>query len=150
MADDIIELIAEAIRNRAPFERDKLKLKAIKQFAELNGWVQTTRTARFRVINIYNDGYETPAGARLFDHPLFFKEKEKPYYPAAMVGQPYMNAQDTQNLMKVRGRIGNKDATELVWHVPPLPLASIWSPGQCAFIVLTRPGIEVKWLPGQS
>lgn len=35
-------------------------------------------------------------------------------------------------------------------HVPPDPLASIHYPGATLFVVVTLPGVVVRWLPEQD
>ena len=38
----------------------------------------------------------------------------------------------------------------LALHLPPDPLASIHYPGETLFIVITKAGVAVKWLPDQD
>jgi hypothetical protein len=108
-------------------------------FGELNGWRLSRRmfmpemigTRRKSLLYAY------------YDHPLHYRDAAG--LNAAIIGQPYGKWDDTR-----RARL---DATAreygLRWSVPPQPFASIWYPGSCLFIVLTKPDVEVHWLPEQ-
>jgi hypothetical protein len=129
---------------RAILRHNEAQRAARCEFAKLNGWRCTTSWY----------GFETEVCRRwqydhsIIDHPLLFREIARPYRPVAIVTQPY-NTKPEQ-LKPIRGKLGAPIETELVWHVPPVPLASIHYPGATFFYVLTRPGVTVQWLPEQQ
>jgi hypothetical protein len=63
----------------------------------------------------------------------------------AAVGQPYPPAAGDLDLW--RTHLADRG---LVLHVPPDPLASIHYPGGTIFVVVTKPGVEVRFLPEQD
>ena len=77
----------------------------------------------------------------LLDHPAWFR-RDRRY--AAVVGQPYLSDVD---IAETRARLVRRD---LVLHLPPDPLASFHFPGWTLFVVITGPGVEVRWLPEQD
>jgi hypothetical protein len=62
----------------------------------------------------------------------------------AVVGQPYMAAVD---LPEWRDRLAKRGFT---LHVPPDPRASFRLPGSALFVVITRAGAPVRFLPEQD
>jgi hypothetical protein len=64
---------------------------------------------------------------------------------AALVSQPYGKIKD------YRDELDESAAQHgLQWHLAPNPYASFHYPGRTLFIVVTMPGVEVKWLPEQA
>jgi len=78
----------------------------------------------------------------LFDHAVFFRELERPYRAAAIVGQPYNTS--LEDAAKFADKIGLKVST------PPNLTASWWNPGSTRFFCFTRPGPQVRFLPDQE
>jgi hypothetical protein len=118
---------------------------AVDAFAKLNGW-QPSEVASYGLSllgrgrmswRIRADNHDCD----LLDHCLWFRE-ERSY--VAAVGQPYLSAVD---IADERAKLTARD---LVLHLPPDPLASFHYPGWTLFVVVTRPGAEVKWLPEQD
>jgi hypothetical protein len=77
----------------------------------------------------------------LLDHCVWFREGRR--YVAA-VGQPYLSAVD---IAEARARLADRG---LVLHLPPDPLASFHYPGWTLFVVVTKPGVGVRFLPEQD
>jgi hypothetical protein len=102
----------------------ELQQRAITQFARLNG---------FRLGSRRRYPFEQH---KICDHTINLT--------GALIGQPYGHRDDWK-------QVGEAIAAEygLALSVPPHPLASIHFPGFCAFLVFTKPGIEVQWLPEQ-
>ena len=64
----------------------------------------------------------------------------------AIAGQPYAGAKDT-----IRPELDELKHQGFRIHTPPSgERASLWFPGQTLFVVVTLPGVEVKWLPEQQ
>jgi hypothetical protein len=119
------------------------------KFAELNGWEIASDSFTPDAIGRTDANWNFSAHSRSWmDHPLFFKGRRpggKTTRCIAIVGQPYASL-DThrRELDAVAAKY------DLRWHAPPNPRASIWSPGQTLFVVMTLPDIEVVWLPEQQ
>jgi hypothetical protein len=117
-------------------------------FARLNGWKLKGRHQP-NLDHIGLSVYARPAfdwdnrdrDHDLLDHQLWFTAARR--YVAA-VGQPY--DLDDDEIEEWRADLAGRG---LVLHVPPDPLASIHYPGATAFLVVTRPGVTVHWLPEQ-
>jgi hypothetical protein len=77
----------------------------------------------------------------LLDHDIWFRQDRR--YVAA-VGQPYLSA------VGIAEARANLKARDLVLHVPPDPLASFHYPGWTLFVVVTKPGVKVCFLPEQD
>jgi hypothetical protein len=119
---------------------------AAKAFAEINGW----RTApAFFDLGRLGRGAPTRShhwadnsrDRQLLDHPLWFYFQRR---FVAAVGQPYRPAVD---LVRWRAHLTERGFT---LHVPPDPLASFHYPGSTLFVVVTRPGVRVRFLPEQD
>lgn len=129
-----------------------LKRRAGNEFARLNGWKLSDASTGFTIQAIGSQEifYGLPSRGTyttaFFDHPLKFREIEKPYRPVALVGQPY---QLPQGELRFRGKLGSREVVDLDWHVAPAPLASIHFPGSCYFCVVTKVGTRIEWLPEQ-
>jgi hypothetical protein len=119
----------------------------IDAFAKVNGWKRTFYYSCYPedlgrakppshrwTINVHD--------RRLFDHSLWFKAGRR--YVAA-IGQPYPEA--IHGIEEERARLLTRG---FVLHVPPDPRASIHYPGATVFLVVTLPGVEVRWLPEQD
>ena len=78
----------------------------------------------------------------LLGHHFLWFCAERRY--VAAVGQPYPEAVD---LAWWRDHLVERG---LVLHVPPDPFASIHNPGVSIFVAVTRPGVDVRWLPEQD
>lgn len=121
--------------------------EAIKAFAKINGWRRAPdffnldklgRGAPTRN-NHWDDNYRD---RQLLDHPIWFY-KDRRF--VAAVGQPYPGA--AGDLDRWRSHLARRG---LVLHVPPDPFASIHYPGGTLFVVVTKPGVEVRFLPEQD
>jgi hypothetical protein len=81
------------------------------------------------------------------DHALFFRgqiEGKRGWPNIAIAGQPYQWSED------VCTELADLERRGFVVHTPPGgDRASIHFPGKTLFIVVTRPGVIVKWLPEQ-
>jgi hypothetical protein len=78
---------------------------------------------------------------RLLDHCVWFRRQRR---YVAVIGQPCLSAAD---LAEERASLARRG---LVMHVPPDPLASFHYPGWTLFLVVTLPGVAVRWLPEQD
>jgi hypothetical protein len=63
------------------------------------------------------------------------------------VVQPYDYSMPWQDIAE---ELAATSRRPLEVHIPPVKLASIHSPGRCWFIVFTRPGHTMRWLPEQE
>lgn len=119
------------------------KLAAVAAFADLNGW---RKAPSFFDLRLLGRGASTrldfwDIDQPVLDHPIWFRRDRR--YVAA-IGQPYppaVSVPSWRDQLTTRG---------FVLHVPPDPLASIHFPGSCLFLVITLPGVEVRWLPEQD
>lgn len=116
-------------------------------FAALNGWRMApafTNLDRLGRGGPTRSHHWTDNGRdrRLLDHAVWFYRARR---FIAAVGQPYPTAVD--DLPWWRASLAERD---LVLHEPPDPLASIHYPGATLFVVVTRPGVEVHFLPEQD
>ena len=120
---------------------------AVAAFAELNGWRRKPGPSS-NLDELGHGGGMRPytrshsRDRRLLDHPLWFMEARR--YVAA-VGQPYEEA--VLDIEAARAQLSERC---LFLHVPPDPLASTHYPGRTLFLVVTRPGVTVRWLPEQD
>jgi hypothetical protein len=118
---------------------------AMDAFAERNGW-RPSEVASYGLSLLGRDRMSGRIRADnhdcdLLDHCVWFRE-ERRY--VAVAGQPYLSDVD---IAKTRVRLAERD---LVLHVPPDPLASLHYPGWTLFVVVTKPGVEVRFLPEQD
>jgi hypothetical protein len=141
--DRVLHDIRAQVLARVP-TRWTLKDLAAQEFAAINGW----RACRslFPLSRLAK-----PCSGRTLlrwwpcDHALAFKEGRK---AAAFVTQPYPD-QDPQQTIAEVGRVA--DIHGLTLHLPPGGVhASIHYPGRTLFLVMTRPGVVVRWLPEQQ
>jgi hypothetical protein len=114
-------------------------------FAEVNGW-RPSEVASYGLSLLGRDRMFGRIRADnhdcdLLDHCIWFREGRR---YVAVVGQPYLSAVD---IAEARARLAERD---LVLHVPPDPLASFHYPGWTLFVVVTKPGVEVRFLPEQD
>jgi hypothetical protein len=127
------------------------------RFAALNGWRVTDKPFSLRMLVAgsnasRDDDVWSPWGEwekespTLFDHYSFFRWKDKPWRPAAIVTQPY------------DAKIGDFHKGSAAYDVQisaphadwdRLKAASWYFPGGTAIYCVTRPGITCRWLPGQ-
>jgi hypothetical protein len=119
---------------------------AVDVFAEPNGWRPTK--CSFYSLDLLgrsamSDSLRRRGGDSfpLLDHCLWFRRERR--YVAA-VGQPYLSGVD------IAAARANLKARNLVLHLPPDPLASFHYPGWTLFVVVTKPGVEVRFLPEQD
>ena len=118
---------------------------AMDAFAELNGW-RPSEVASYGLSllgrgrmsgRICADNHDCD----LLDHCVWFREGRR---YAAVVGQPYLSAVD---IAEARARLADRG---LVLHLAPDPLASFHYPGWTLFVVVTKPGVRVRFLPEQD
>ena len=126
-------------------KQHELRGQAAEEFAALNGWRCTSHYFFARTLarggtheGRDDDGcgpYGTGNSYILFDHPLFFRERARPYRAVAIVGQPYNTSIDEARA--AAAEIG------LALHVPSNINASWWYPGWTRFFCFTRPEITL-------
>jgi hypothetical protein len=122
---------------------------AVAAFAAINGW-KLSRTLSRNPGDLGRATREPHKGLysgndpdyRLFDHVLWFKAASR---FVAAVGQPYDYG--ASKIDKERARLRKRG---FVVHVPPDPLASLHNPGNATFMVVSKPGVTVRWLPEQD
>jgi hypothetical protein len=136
--------ILSDFRRSHDFGRSQLKDKAAKMFGALNGWkvAGTSFTAK-RLGKAHGDHEPHGMPPGLYDHCIYYRSSVKPFSNAAIVTQPYGDVDREPAIFDWAAK------NELALHVAPVRKASIHFPGACLFIVLTLPGIDVKWLPEQ-
>ena len=118
-------------------------------FAHLNGW-KLKAGAPFNLSHIglsiharlVPDYGRHRQDRRLLDHPLWFTAARR---CVAAVGQPYDWEDD--EIEECRAHLSGLG---LALHIPPDPFASIHYPGNTLFLVVTQPGVDVRWLPEQA
>jgi hypothetical protein len=140
--------IATAIQTRHSDERPLYRRAAV-LFARLNGW-RWDPAFRFMPESLGKYGndysYQRPYWC---DHALYFQgpmEGKHGWVNIAIAGQPYAGAKDT-----IRAELDELKHQGFRIHTPPGgERASLWFPGQTLFVVVTLPGVEVKWLPEQQ
>jgi hypothetical protein len=138
--------IAARIANRRIGE---LHIEAEHAFGTINGW-RTDASYYFppeRLGRPHHQWEQNLSGWR--DHSIYYKaprhDGKRGFVNIAIVGHPYGLAPSWAN--DLHGLISN--GYQL--HVPPAgAYASIWYPGATLFLVLTLPGITVRWLPEQQ
>lgn len=133
----ILRNIRAAIDGDRCRERCKLSLFAKQEFARLNGWKITDDAFSPDKIGTYGDVHYRRDG--IFDHCLYFRERGR---AAAIANQPYGHV--TEAAARAVGT-----SYGLATHIAPSPRTSIYYPGVCKFIVYTRQGVTVRWLPEQ-
>jgi hypothetical protein len=127
---------------------------AVKAFAALNGWELSdlsfppgrfgkTRHGTSHSLRGSDPGYD------LFDHSLYFLRRVAGKHArvgAAIAGQPYSNLKQ----LKVDiDQMSQHYQGCILAHIAPMPYASFHYPGSTALVVITEPGVDVKWLPEQ-
>jgi hypothetical protein len=130
------------------YKTSALRRAVAVEFGRLNGWALSQsvfgmqsigRTQRRRDDHCADlESWE--------DHRLWYRaDRPGRGLYAALVSQPYGPIERYREDL-------DKSANEhgLQWHLAPNPYASFHYPGQTLFIVMTMPGIEVKWLPEQA
>jgi hypothetical protein len=127
-----------------------LRREAAQAFADLNGW--RISKSYFGTRTLANGGVHSNIGYRggfdplephmAFDHPIHFRERQRPYRTIAIVGQPY--GTPVEDARRIAADLG------LVLSAPPNLTACWHNPGDCRFLVFTRPGTQVRFLPEQS
>ena len=110
-------------------------------FGALNGW---RVTHEFALCRLCSARCHRNCGGLIVDHPLFYRDV-RTRANVAIVNQPYVSRQEF-SASKMTAAWATRG---LRCHVPPNAFASFWFPGWTAFIVITRPDVEVHWLPEQ-
>ena len=152
MSDHLIQDIDDA--RRATTRRDGNRSLAISRyedaqraaaeaFGKLNGWGLSNQHSyslehlvRARAMSPRREGYDFP----LLDHDYWCR-LDRRY--VAVIGQPY-------SLSDIVAQRENLTKRGLVLHLPPDPFASFRYPGWTLFLVVTMPGVPVRWLPEQD
>jgi hypothetical protein len=124
----------------------RAKQAAVDAFAALNQWKRAISSSGLgclgRGLATRSYGWRGDDEDReLFDHAIWFRAGER--YVAA-IGQPYMAAID---LVEWRDHLAERG---FALHVPLDPLASFHFPGSTLFVVVTRVGVPVHFLPEQD
>jgi hypothetical protein len=123
--------------------------RAANLFARINGW-RWDPSFRFQPESLGKRGndyeYQRPYWC---DHALYFRglmEDRRGWVNIAIAGQPYAGAKET-----IRPELEELARRGFCISTPPSgERASIWFPGQTLFIVVTLPGVRVRWLPEQG
>src|SRR5262249_6421126 len=110
-------------------------------FGALNGWRGTREFALCKLCSARCHRY---CGGLFLGHGVYYRDA-RPRAKVASVNQPYVSRQEFSG-SKLAATYA---ARGLRCHVPPNPFASVWYPGYTAFIVITKPDVEVRWLPEQ-
>ena len=151
--DAVVQTIAAAIRKQErarPWRREaavdevtQAAKTAINAFAAINGWRTTPAFFDLGRINrsLPPRHDDRSLDRELLDHCIGFSTA---HGAVAVAGQPYGSEID---LAEHRAGLAERG---LALHVPPDPLASIHYPGWTLFVVITREGGSVKWLPEQD
>jgi hypothetical protein len=118
---------------------------AEQRFGAINGWHVCGQFAIERLGRSYRVDHSGKLRASWLDHPIYYKQRTGYRYfeCVAIVGQPYGNSEFDQLAAMVA-------SGEYKIHTPPDVAAAIHYPGAAMFIVLTRPGVRVRWLPEQQ
>ena len=144
--------VAQKCRTCRPHERAAAtarrvytQRRAAEAFAALNGWQVTKqdvynldllgRSAMSNAIRMGSGDYP------LLDHNIWFRQGRR---YVVVVGQPYLCRR--RPCQSARG-VGDQN---LVLYIPPDPFSSIYFPGYALFLVVTQPGVKVKWLREQE
>jgi hypothetical protein len=147
------ERLACRVDQRGVYAQQRALMRAAAEaFARLNGW-RFIYDKTFWYSTLARGGVHDSRDPRgvfehglhhdLFDHALYFRERDRPYRAAAIVGQPYKHV-TPEAARAEAARLG------LACHVPPNSLASWWVPGSTRFFCFTRPEItSVRFLPEQ-
>jgi hypothetical protein len=122
-ADCVLRNIHDAIKRHQNCR--KQQEQAIRIFATING---------FRIRGMRKYAFDKH---KICDHTI--------YLGGALIGQPYPAALNDWRGMgeAIAARYG------LAFHVPPIPTASFHLPGSTLFLVFTKPGHVMTWLPEQ-
>jgi hypothetical protein len=131
----------ERFRASRRFSTEGKQAALNRAFGKINGWKLTKNFALCdigrsrRTFASYREGW--------MDHQIYYRDSAR--RNIAIATQPYGNHPDDfrAELDRCAEEFG------LRWHVPPVPRASFWYPGWTLFIVMTLPGVELKWLPEQ-
>jgi hypothetical protein len=125
---------------------DAARDEGYRLFGQINGWRVAARGFAIDTLGKPHGGNEHDwnrlNGERWIDHIKCYREPERPYRAVAYISQPYKHVK-REPLREMLEREG------FALHIPPFPLASIYYPGSTFFLVVTRPGVSVKWLPEQ-
>jgi hypothetical protein len=125
-----VEHLLRAIRDSRGEEQWSLQKRAYQYFAELNGW------------KVGSKKRWCPFDLKVLQRPIFDHYRS---FDKAMVTEPYAHRNWYDDGMTIAARYEGRFG--LAFHMSPYPTASIYSPGQCAFLIFTRPGHVMKWLP---
>ena len=127
----------------------RLQAQAVRAFGNINGW-RTDAGYNFTPDRLGRPNNNYDAGCRGWrDHPIYYRaprrDGKRGWENVAIVGQPYGMGRGVREELKAL--VGQGYAL----HVPPAGAsASIWYPSSTLFLVLTLPGITVRWLPEQQ
>jgi hypothetical protein len=109
-------------------------------FGELNNWRLTTREFHSCDLGTCRRNW-----LGCTERALYYRDATR--RNVALVVQPYIAEHCTGDwLSKLKA---NYAARGLCCHAPPQVCASFWYPGWTAFLVITKPGAMVQWLPEQ-
>jgi hypothetical protein len=119
-----------------------LRHSAAVEFGRLNGWAVTRRAFSVQSIGRAHRGGFDGRMESWGDHRVWYSADRM---CMAIVSQPYGKIELYRDDL-------DEDAAKygLQWHLAPNPYASFHYPGQTLFIVMTAPGVKVKWLPEQT
>ena len=152
MATDRLKQLGDLIGDARGYPHGvRVRDQLVEEFTTLNGWTNTL--ARFSLSTLEmgkchgrwepNPMQEEGDGF-LFDHCMHFRIGRK---TIAIAAQPYESTK-VEDFNRLR-RTKAFGTYQLEAHTPPNPFASFWFPGRTILVVLTRPGVKVRWLPEQ-
>jgi hypothetical protein len=133
----------------------ELRDAAAEAFAALNGWRVAGRKfssralARRAVGCDWQSRQDFLGGSGPTDHAVCFREPVRPYRSVAIVGQPYYTQYGDGRDMTIEQARELAVRFGLALHVPPNLTASWHYPEWTRFVVFTRPGTAVRFLPEQ-
>jgi hypothetical protein len=130
-----------SLQEERSYGRDEATVKkaAIEAFASINGWIAGDSYCHPAMLGKRNRmPREYGSIPSFYDHYFGCRKDGK---NIAIVTQPYQFSDAERSMAINRG---------LELHLPPDPMASIYYPGRTFFIVVTRPGVTVEWLPEQD
>lgn len=120
---------------------DTLQETLIDEFAELNGWEFVCHPFGLRAL-AENRSFDNELSP-MWPHHLYFRHPARfgGGRAAAIVTQPTGGP----SIAEIYSQLGYG----LILRTPPVTTASFYHPGHARFVVVTRPGVSLEFLPCQ-